>query len=87
MIQGLLFFRSFLKMAAVRHHGFVMCMFGHPRKVFLVFITNAKFGWNRCSSFNDMQVLIFDEFCLKVPIHAPNGDFFLGGGFYDLSGA
>ena len=28
----------------------------------------AKFGWNRCSSFNNMLVLIFTEFLLKMPI-------------------
>ena len=26
---------------------------------------------NRCSSFDNMQVLIFNEFGLKIPIHAP----------------
>jgi len=31
----------------------------------------AKFGWNQCSSFDNMQVLIFCEFGWKTPIHAP----------------
>jgi len=35
----------------------------------------AKFGWNRCGSFDSMQVLIFCEFGLKMPIHARFGRF------------
>ena len=31
----------------------------------------AKFGWNRCSSFDNMHVFRFHEFGLKKPIHAP----------------
>ena len=31
----------------------------------------AKFGWNRCSSFENMNVFRFREFGLKTPIHAP----------------
>jgi len=32
----------------------------------------AKFGWNPYSSFdNNMEVLIFCAFGLKMPIHAP----------------
>jgi len=31
----------------------------------------AKFGWNRCSTFDNMKVLIFYAFGLKTPIHAP----------------
>ena len=31
----------------------------------------AKFGLNRCSSFDNMQVLIFWALSLKMPIHAP----------------
>jgi len=33
----------------------------------------AKFGWNRCNSFDNTQVLIFNVFGLKRAIHAPNG--------------
>jgi len=43
----------------------------------LVFIT-AKCGWNEHSNLDNMQVLIFNAFGLKMPIHAPNGGF---GGF------
>jgi len=35
----------------------------------------AKFGWNRCSSFDKMLVLIFNEFGLKMPIHSQNRGF------------
>ena len=30
-----------------------------------------KFGWNRCGSFDNMQVLIVCDLGLKTPIHAP----------------
>jgi len=36
----------------------------------VVFITVQKFGWNRCSSFENMHVFRFREFGLKTPIHA-----------------
>jgi len=35
----------------------------------------AKFGLNRCSSFDNMQVLIFRALSLKMPIHAHFGVF------------
>ena len=38
----------------------------------------AKFGGNRCSIFDSMQVLIFCELDLKTPIQAPK--LFFGGG-------
>jgi len=50
----------------------------HPQRVFDDIYHCAKFGWNRCSSFDNMQVLIFNQFVLKMPIHAPHG-WFLGG--------
>ena len=31
----------------------------------------AKFGLNRCSNFDNMQVLILCALSLKMPIHAP----------------
>ena len=36
----------------------------------------AKFGLNRCSSFDNMQVLIFGVLGLKMPIKATFGVFF-----------
>jgi len=43
----------------------------------------ARFGWNRWSGFNKMQLLIFNEFGLKMPVHATKIVF---GGFYPLNG-
>ena len=43
----------------------------HPRRAFVGLCLCAKFGWNRCSSFDDMPVLMFREFGLKMPIHVP----------------
>ena len=31
----------------------------------------AKYGWNRCSSFDNMRVSLFCALGLKTPIHAP----------------
>jgi len=52
-------FFDFSKMAAVRHIGFVMHVLDHPRRAFGGLYHSAKFGWNRCSSFDNMQVLMF----------------------------
>jgi len=41
----------------------------------MVFIHCGKFGWDRCSSFDNTQVLIFCKLGLKMPIHATNGRF------------
>jgi len=49
----------------------------HPRKVSFLFgglCRYAKFVWNWCRSFDNMQVLIFCELSLKIFIHAPNGN-------------
>ena len=43
----------------------------HPWRVFGGLCDSAKFGWNRCSNFNSMQVLIFCTLSLKMPIYAP----------------
>jgi len=56
-------------MAAVCHLGFVMT-FGPPTKVFGGIDYCTQFRWNQCSSFGNMQVLIFNEFLWKMPIHA-----------------
>jgi len=47
----------------------------HPRRAFGGLYHCAKFGWNRCSSFDNMHVLVFCDFGLKTPIHAPFGGF------------
>ena len=44
--------------------------FDHPRRAFVGLWQWAKFGWNRCSSFDNMPVLMFCEFGLEMPIHA-----------------
>jgi len=53
--------------------------YDHPRRVFGCLCDSAKFGCNRCSNFDSMQILIFCTLSLKMPIHAPNigvfGDF------------
>jgi len=59
------------KMAAVCHLEFVLRVFGHSRTAFGSLYHCVKFGWNRCSSFDNMEVLIFYQFGLKMPIHAP----------------
>ena len=38
----------------------------------------AKFGWNRCSSFDNMKLSIFCPHGLKTPIHAPKIGSFRG---------
>ena len=43
----------------------------HPRRAFGGLYHCAKFGWNRCSSFDNMQVLVFRDLGLETPIHAP----------------
>jgi len=45
------------------------CLY-HPRIVFGGIHHCAKFGWNRYSTFHNMQV--FDEFGLKIPTQAPS---------------
>jgi len=48
---------------------------GHPRRAFDGLYHCAKFGGYRCSSFDNMQVLVFCEFGLKLPTDAPFGGF------------
>ena len=43
----------------------------HPRRAFGGLYHCAKFGWNRCRSFENMHVFRFREFGLKMPTHAP----------------
>ena len=47
----------------------------HSRMTFGGLYHCAKFGWNRCSSFDNMHVFRFREFGLKTPIHAPKWRF------------
>jgi len=50
----------------------------HPRRAFGGLYHCAKFGWNRCSSFDNMHVFWFRKFGLKTPIHAPKLGVFRG---------
>jgi len=51
----------------------------HPRRLLGDLYRRDKFGWNHCSTFDNMKVLIFCAFGLKTPIHVPEigflGDF------------
>ena len=55
----------------------------NPRRLLGGLYRCAKFGLNRCSTFDNMKVLIFCAFGLKTPIRAPK----IGvlGGFDSLS--
>jgi len=55
-----------------------MCArFDHPQRAFGRVYRCTKFGWNRCSSFDNTQVLIFIAFGLKMPVHGPKIRLFL----------
>jgi len=56
---------------------FYACL-DHPRRVFAGVYHWTEYCWNRLSSFHNMQVLICNEFGLKMPIHAQNGIFWEG---------
>jgi len=61
----------FFKMAAVRHIGFVWSTIGPPTVSTCVSLSLCKFGYDRCSSYYNMNISIFDAFGWKMPIHAP----------------
>jgi len=67
-VAKLLRFFRFFKMAAVRHLGFVWGTFGPPT---VSTWGSAKFGYDRCTSFYNMNISIFGRFGWKMPIHAP----------------
>jgi len=62
---------QFFKMAAVDHLGFVWGIFGQPTVSTWGLYHSAKFGYDRCSSFYNMNISIFGTFGWKIPIHAP----------------
>ena len=64
-------FIDFSKMAAVRHLGFAGRVFGPRTNSTLSLKRCTKFGCNRCSSFDNMVILILHPFGLKTPIRAP----------------
>jgi len=43
----------------------------HPQKVLGDLYQFAQNCWNRCSNFDNMQVVIFCELGLKMSVHAP----------------
>jgi len=47
------------------------CLDHHPRRAFDGLYHCAKFGWNRYSSFDNLQVLIFCELGLNTSIYTP----------------
>jgi len=49
----------------------------HPRRLLCGLYRFAKVGWNRCSTFDNMKVLIFCAFGLKTPTHAPKLGFWV----------
>jgi len=67
-VAAILRFFVFLKMAAVRHLGFVWGIFELPTE-------NTRWSlslcYDRCSSFDNMNVSIFGTFGWKRPTHAP----------------
>jgi len=77
-------FLDFSKMAADAILDLHCVCSDHPRRAFGGLYHCAKFGWNRYSSFDTMQVLLFRDLGLKTPIHAPKIGAF--GGFYPLNG-
>jgi len=62
---------QFFTMAAVRNLGFVWGIFGPQQWVFGGLYHSAKFGYDRCSSFYNMNISIFGPFRWKMPINAP----------------
>jgi len=57
-------------MAAVRHLDLIGIHLDHTQRVLGGVYHCAKFGYDRCSSFDNMNVSIFGAFGWKEPIHA-----------------
>jgi len=70
-------------MAAVRHLGFLVRVFGPPTKGIWWSLSLCKIWLESVSSFNNMPVFRFSEFGLKTPIYAPKLGFW---GILPLSG-
>ena len=71
-VAKILRFFDFFKMAAVRHLGFVWGIFGPlPTVSTWGLYHSAKFGYDQCSSFYNVNISIFDTFGWKIPIHTP----------------
>jgi len=70
-------FNGFLKMAASAIVDMLGVYWDHPRRLLGGLYRFAKFGLNRCSTFDNMKVLIFCAFGLKR-LFAPSKLGFLG---------
>ena len=79
--SDLLFFSKWRPSAIL---GLLGAYWDHQRRPLDVLCRCAKFGWNRCSSFDNMKLSIFCRFGLKTPIHAPKIGVF--GAFYPQNG-
>jgi len=55
----------------MRYHAKFCGDHSNPLSIFGGRYHCAKFGWNRCGSFDNMQVLMFCELGLEMPINAP----------------
>jgi len=75
-------FNGFFKMAASAILDLSGVYWDHPRRLLGSLYRCAKFGLNRCSTIDNMKVLIFCACGLKTPIYAPKIVFL--GGFYFL---
>ena len=82
-------FRRYGRFSIFQDSGRPPCWIGFTRvgtthEEYLVVFMTAKFGCNRCSNFDSMQIFIFCTLSLKMPIHAPEIGVF--GGFYPQNG-
>ena len=59
----------FLLFSRWRYLGFVGRVLGPPTMTTCWSLSFAKFGWSRCSSFDNMKLLLFCSFGLKTPLH------------------
>jgi len=57
-----------IKITAGCQLAFLDTCLDHPRRALCALYNFDKFGWNRCSSFDNMKLLIFRPFGLKTPI-------------------
>jgi len=65
----------FFKMAAVHHLGLIWGICGPPTESTWWSLSLCEFGYDRFSSFDNINVSIFGVFGLKMPIHAPKLEF------------
>jgi len=75
--------KVFFKWRTAAFLGMSRVYWDHPQRLLGGLCRCAQFGWNRCSTFDNMKVLIFYAFGLKTHVHAPK----IGvlGGFDSLS--